>query len=747
MSTVTEPVDETTEQSQVLFRLLALTGALVLAVSHLQVLYSVSTVVGDGTGQLLLTVFVVLVAATVLSRYVREGIALWITVLLGFVGTVVYLNSIPGGLTLLTGATGKLVADSVSLLTGFPIMRIQNVDIWITGYTPAPLFLAWYLALRRRYVPSVAVGGAALGVFVLTGDAALKTTLVGTIGGLAAVGFGELERRNGTIAQADVLAVMFALMVLGSTWVPVVPGGSSTPLFLSPGSGQAPGGESPTLEATLTSTSGEMGIYGPIELSPEVRFTVVAEEERYWRAGVYDRFTGSSWIRTGDTRSYQEGALEPPPGKSNLVSQRFEIVKTGSVMPAAAKPVEVGGSAANLALVDDHGALRPSKPLGNGTTYSVTSRVYAGGTERLAAADGEDPPAIRGTYTQVPNGISGAFRERTERIVSNADNRLETAQVIERYLETGKEYSLNTSLPAGNVADAFLLRMNQGYCVYFATTMTMMLRTQDIPARYVVGYTPGQKVSPNEWVVRGLNSHAWVEVYFQDVGWVKFDPTPGGPRQSAEYERVQSARETGNENVDSGGSEDAPLTPEPTETPEIPDANGSNRTPERNRLGAIPAVGLNETINGTITNAEAGGGGGSSLPPLPSPQDAAFGLVLVAGLAAGAHRYGIADGAIQAIRLRWQPRSDPGRDVERAFARLELLLSRTVRDRDPGETAREYATILGSTTDFGTKASRVVTLYERTHYGEGVSRSEADEAVELVDELVDERASWFGEDL
>jgi transglutaminase-like putative cysteine protease len=746
MSTLTGSVEstDTGTDSTTVFRLLSLSGALLLAVSHVQVLYEVSAIIGSGRNQLLLTVGLTILAASVLSRYVRENVAVWIAVVLGIVGTVFYLSSIPGGLGLLVGAIDKLVADSISLLTGFPIVRIQNVDIWITAYTPAPLFLAWYLALRRRYVPSVAVGGAALGVFVLTGDAALKTALVGTLGGLVAVGFGELERKGGEIDQADVLAVTIALVIVVTSTVPLVPGSSSNPLFLTTGGGgSGPGGPSPTLETSLTSAPSETTIHGPIKLSPEVRFTVFAEEPAYWRAGVYDRFTGKSWIRTGESRQYQ-GQLPEPPGKANLVSQRFTMESALSIMPAAATPVQIQGEATGAARIDDHGILRPDRTLKAGTTYTVKSRVYDGGLAHLMNASEDDPYSIRTTYTQVPNGISGQFRDRTEGIVSGSDSRLETAIRIERYLQNRKGYSLNVTRPSGNVADSFLLRMEEGYCVYFATTMTMMLRTQDIPARYVVGYTTGQQVADNKWVVRGLNSHAWVEVYFPDVGWVKFDPTPGGPRESTEYERIQSARDSGAENVDTDESANAPLTPTPTPTPEEPE-NGSNAAPIEpdDRMNPFARFETQGTVNDTYVGA-IDSAGDDGLPSLPSPQDTAFGIALLAGLAAAAHRYGITGRAVRAVRLYWQPRRDPDGDVERAFGRLELLLSRAVRPRRDGETPREYLETMGMLANVGERGNRIARLYERAHYGDGVSRDEADEAVRLVNQLIGERTSWWG---
>ncbi|MFC7058169.1 DUF4129 domain-containing transglutaminase family protein [Halovenus salina] len=98
-----------------------------------------------------------------------------------------------------------------------------------------------------------------------------------------------------------------------------------------------------------------------------------------------------------------------------------------------------------------------------------------------------------------------------------------------------------------SIADTFIFEMDAGYCEYFATAMTTMLRSQDIPARYVVGYSTGQPVGENSYEVRGMNAHAWVEVYFPDVGWVKFDPTPGGSRLDAQSDTLESELD---ENVD-----------------------------------------------------------------------------------------------------------------------------------------------------------------------------------------------------
>ena len=58
--------------------------------------------------------------------------------------------------------------------------------------------------------------------------------------------------------------------------------------------------------------------------------------------------------------------------------------------------------------------------------------------------------------------------------------------------------------------------------------MTVLLRTQGIPARMVTGYTVGNQVPDYDiYVVTDSHSHGWVEVFFPSYGWISFEPTPG----------------------------------------------------------------------------------------------------------------------------------------------------------------------------------------------------------------------------
>ncbi len=71
------------------------------------------------------------------------------------------------------------------------------------------------------------------------------------------------------------------------------------------------------------------------------------------------------------------------------------------------------------------------------------------------------------------------------------------------------------------------------YCIYFASAMALMLRTQGVPTRVVTGYAPGE-VNPltGRVTVRASDAHAWVEVWSpEDNRFVAFDPTPSDSRR------------------------------------------------------------------------------------------------------------------------------------------------------------------------------------------------------------------------
>lgn len=66
-----------------------------------------------------------------------------------------------------------------------------------------------------------------------------------------------------------------------------------------------------------------------------------------------------------------------------------------------------------------------------------------------------------------------------------------------------------------------ILEKNAGVCQDFAHVMLQVLRTLQIPSRYVSGY-----ICPNKSGLRGEGAtHAWVEAWIPRFGWAGIDPT------------------------------------------------------------------------------------------------------------------------------------------------------------------------------------------------------------------------------
>jgi hypothetical protein len=99
---------------------------------------------------------------------------------------------------------------------------------------------------------------------------------------------------------------------------------------------------------------------------------------------------------------------------------------------------------------------------------------------------------------------------------------------LQTYFRSGTEFRYDTSVAEAETDDAVwdFLESRRGYCVQFATSMTVMARMVGIPARLGVGFLPGSISADGTYRVTGSDAHAWPELYFPGTGWVRFEPTP-----------------------------------------------------------------------------------------------------------------------------------------------------------------------------------------------------------------------------
>ena len=697
------------------------------------VAHDIADITGQ-TGQLYPGVLGAVLAATVLSRLVsvRTGLIVALAAFglgaLWYLAALSYVPSVPG-----------VLASNVELLTGRTLLRMDAVGRWVVVATPTLAFVTWFLVLCRRYVAGASVGAGAVGYLVLTGDAGTVVTLLGVVSTVGVIGGGDLERYGGSAPGIERLVLVLAVMVIAPVLVTVVPGGSASPVSLT-------GDAQPSMESAVV-TQDELEIVGAVDQSPQIRFRVAGDEPRRWRTAAFDRYTGDGWVRTGDRST---AGLTAPPGETRTRTYEYSLESPFGAVPTAWQPTGVM-NLSSPALRTSAGGLQVDGQLPAGEQYTVTAAVPNASQTALETAGRAYPAGIAEAYTQLPDSTPDRVAARTNRITQQATNPYETAVVIEEWLETNREYSLAVSRPEGDIADAFLFEMEAGYCTYHATTMVAMLRSQEIPARLAVGYTPGEPVGNDQWVVRGVNSHAWVEVYFPEVGWVEFDPTPAAPRETTEQARVDEAVAAGEATVGPEAVDDGAASADAVGGSEgqfgenrTTGINNSSETARENverlsevRPAEIGAVGNQTPTPGTVTeqtvtetDTETGIVPGPFAKPLQ--RQLALWAVVLGGVVAGVRRSRIHTRLAWAVRLRVQPRSgDPAVDIERAHDQLLYVLQRRYRQRRPGETMRAYVADIGA----GSNARRIVRLRERARYGDETALTDrhADDAFECLD--------------
>ncbi len=271
-----------------------------------------------------------------------------------------------------------------------------------------------------------------------------------------------------------------------------------------------------------------------------------AAEERYWRGIAFDHFDGTEWSISQDDRfngsrplsgvgRFGIDLLAASPERP-LVAQRVvrEPVQ-GGVLFTTGPAHRIEGPFQTLEQDRNGGLSIPGS-----TRERIRYTVWTPRPERderdlesdhaslpLETARGGSRPALR--YFALPR-LDPRIPARAEEMTRNAPNDLARAHAIETHLRTTGRYTLNPP-PHGEAKaspiEAFLLGDLAGHCEYFASAMVVLARSAGLPARLVTGFAGGVSNQVGGFVeVSRSDAHAWVEIHFENAGWVRFDPTP-----------------------------------------------------------------------------------------------------------------------------------------------------------------------------------------------------------------------------
>lgn len=311
--------------------------------------------------------------------------------------------------------------------------------------------------------------------------------------------------------------------------------------------------------ATVGSFGPALTLGGPRRLTDQPVMDVsVSGLGRYWRAAVYDEFTGEGW-RSNDreTANFGEGeSLALPLFEARQpVTQTYTFYRDGAVVLYAmsnpisldrsakarfnALPDELVMQAAQLEWsgfeepwAEEITYIRSNATVDSGENYQVVSAVSQAGEGQLRAAGTDYPAWVTARYLQLPGSITERTRQLAQELAAGYDNPYDRTVAIERYLRAEITYNEKIAAPPPGVdkVDYILFTGKEAYCDYYASSMIVMLRSLGIPARLAAGYARGTFNSElNAFHVVNADAHSWVEVYFPHYGWIEFEPTAAQP--------------------------------------------------------------------------------------------------------------------------------------------------------------------------------------------------------------------------
>ncbi len=302
---------------------------------------------------------------------------------------------------------------------------------------------------------------------------------------------------------------------------------------------------------TLGRIRGDSGVVMRVET---LEGKAPSTQEAYWRGLAFDSFDGRTWSITPPERASVPGSAEGgvtfghEPHRYDLVQRIVREPVEGGVVFRMGAPRAVQGTLRRLER-DVSGGLYAAGQADERVRYEVRSARTIPDDDALRA-DEALPPPPRADVLLARAGFSPAVGELARRIVAGAGTDADRARAIERHLIENGLYTDTPTTPseeapadAASPIERFVLGELAGHCEYFASAMVVLAREVGLPARLVNGFAGGRENEIGGFIeVTHGDAHAWVEIHYEEAGWVRYDPTPPDLRARAELPVSLAAR-------------------------------------------------------------------------------------------------------------------------------------------------------------------------------------------------------------
>ena len=423
---------------------------------------------------------------------------------------------------------------AISVLLGVTALAVDAIGV--TYRSPA---LAG-VPLLAAFLGSATNSGDGLGAWYAVPGALCWLALVGRQGVRSLRSWGTAAPRSSAGPLADpttafattgrvVGVVALAAAVVLPALVPHLP-----TTFLADGLGQSDNGRGGNGSNVRLASSVDIARdLGSRSSEPVLRYRTTSDQMQPLRVTVFDAYRRGTWQSRSDFTFVPVDGQLPGPAAAADVPRRVErisVVDNVIGVPQVALPAGTVGNpfpAGTWNITAEGGVVQLTQPVDSYTAEFVELEPNAS----QFTIDSSNPP-LDGSTLQVDPRAEDEVRTLLAELTQEGDAPLEVARAIQAYLRGPQfTYSLelaeahgNGSLPEEPLAR--FLETKRGYCTQFSSAMIMLARAAGIPARMATGFLPGV-ADGDDQVVRVSDAHAWPELYFPRLGWVRFEPTPG----------------------------------------------------------------------------------------------------------------------------------------------------------------------------------------------------------------------------
>ncbi len=242
-----------------------------------------------------------------------------------------------------------------------------------------------------------------------------------------------------------------------------------------------------------------------------------AATSMYWQALALDSFDGERWYSSCgscDSDWKPSTRMSQPP----TTGQQYQVIlePQGSPWLFVLPATRINDEAV---LGNGEGLYRYQK--------KIDERVIYGGYHALPV-DVALPlsESQRQRYTRLPEQGNSQARQLAAGWQQQYQDHDAIVQTALQYFSRNFSYTLQPPLLGQQRIDDFLFVSRKGFCEHFASSFAFLMRAAGVPARVVMGYQGGEAHRDPMYVtVRQYDAHAWTEVWLENRGWMRVDPT------------------------------------------------------------------------------------------------------------------------------------------------------------------------------------------------------------------------------